>query len=133
MVWVYIMCIFMYQNIQQTLGLYSKSLKFKVIVFVLLLQEPQRLFISLIFILGKVVNFLYIGYTLFEISCANFSTCSFCHFILFNLYLSKKAEENYINFVKSQEEKTFYYYQQKQKQLQQSLYILLFPYYLQLF
>ena len=33
---------------------------------------------------------------------------SFCHFILFNLYLSKKAEENYINFVKSQEEKTFY-------------------------
>ena len=25
---------------------------------------------------------------------------SFCHFILFNLYLSKKAEENYINFVK---------------------------------
>lgn len=38
---------------------------------------------------------------------------SFCHFILFNLYLYKKTEENYINFVKSQEEKTFYYYQQK--------------------
>lgn len=43
---------------------------------------------------------------------------SFCHFILFNLYLSKKAEENYINFVKSQEEKTFYYYQQKQKDIE---------------
>lgn len=43
---------------------------------------------------------------------------SFCHFILFNLYLSKKAEENYINFVKSQEEKTYYYYQQKQKDIE---------------
>lgn len=42
----------------------------------------------------------------------------FCHFILFNLYLSKKAEENYINFVKSQEEKTYYYYQQKQKDIE---------------
>ena len=42
----------------------------------------------------------------------------FCHFILFNLYLSKKAEENYINFVKSQEEKNFYYYQQKQKDIE---------------
>ena len=49
---------------------------------------------------------------------------SFCHFILFNLYLSKKAEENYINFVKSQEEKNFFIIISKNKRTFEDLNII---------
>lgn len=38
---------------------------------------------------------------------------SFCHFILFDLYISKKVKKDYITFVENQEKKTYDYYQKR--------------------
>lgn len=38
---------------------------------------------------------------------------SFCHFILFDLYILKKVKKDYITFVENQEKKTYDYYQKR--------------------
>lgn len=38
---------------------------------------------------------------------------SFCHFILFDLYISKKVTKDYITFVENQEKKAYDYYQKR--------------------